>query len=292
MPYNHIKKISVVIVSGLLLIYATLAGAKTEREKADLIGQVRSVVQEEGTWKKGSRVFSHSATYDIKGRMLKMEISFYRVGSSKREHKSKSISTYDSKKNRRETVLYGEEGTPTEKRVATFEANGNETESTTYNDKGSVKYRFVHKYDLSGNETEVVSYRSDGSIILKIVNTYDEKGNLKEVTAYKTDQTVDYRVVNTYDKQGNMIESIIYKADGSLEEKRTYTYNENGYEKEKIVYNPNGSMREKETYDYEFDSVGNWIKKTTKKWVPKEGKLEAEVPYIVKRTITYYEGKK
>ena len=290
MPNTRIKRLSIVLVSGLLFVCATLAGAKTDREVADLIGSVRTVVDESGTWVKGSQVYSYSTTYDIKGNSLETETGFYEVGSSKREYTSKSISTYDSKKNSWESVSYGENGTPTGKIVTTFDANGNMAEVTQYNDKGSLRVRFVHKYDLSGNNTEDVHYIADGSIYAKFMKTYDEKGNQKELTAYKADKTIDYREVYTNDKQGNMIELLNYKSDGSLEDRKTYAYNEKGYETETAVYNPDGSMREKKTYAYEFDSIGNWIKKSTKKWVFKERKLVAEPPYIVKRTITYYEG--
>jgi hypothetical protein len=44
-------------------------------------------------------------------------------------------------------------------------------------------------------------------------------------------------------------------------------------------------------YSYTYDSLdaqGNWVKKTTAKWVTKDGKSSFEPGYVTYRTITYY----
>jgi hypothetical protein len=42
-------------------------------------------------------------------------------------------------------------------------------------------------------------------------------------------------------------------------------------------------------YAYEFDTKHNWVKRTTSKWVAKDGKSDYEPAYVDYRTITYHE---
>ena len=49
-----------------------------------------------------------------------------------------------------------------------------------------------------------------------------------------------------------------------------------------------GSIRYKYRYKYEFDSRGNWITKTTEKWVTKNGKSDFEPARVTYRSIEYY----
>ena len=99
---------------------------------------------------------------------------------------------------------------------------------------------------------------------------------------------LDFKAVYTYDAKGGLTQAMNYKADGSLDERRVYTYNANDLKREEIVNNAAGSIRQKETYEYEYDSTGNWIKKTTTTAVRKEGALILEPPHVIKRTITYF----
>ena len=61
---------------------------------------------------------------------------------------------------------------------------------------------------------------------------------------------------------------------------------------------PDGVYREKYSFEYRFDSIGNWIKKTSYRFrdylrfsdhLPVPDKVPGEATY---RTITYYEGVK
>jgi len=286
--YEGVQKFLLAIVLSLFFVFPAVAGAKTDREKSSLFGPVRTVLEEEGTWEKGSHVLAHSITFDSNGNHIESVQSSYQVGGPTGDVKIRTVYQYDSKKNKKESLSYKEDGTLSSKSVYTFDVKGNLIETVMYGPQGSLGIRIVEKYDEKEKNTETISYKPDGSIYARYVNTYDEKGHLKEKISYKADKSIDYKVIYTNDEKGRMTESLIYKADGSLDEKRVYSYNEKGYETKVDVYNADGLPHEKETYAYEFDSVGNWIKKTTKKWVSKKGKLEAEPPYIVKRTITYY----
>ena len=95
-----------------------------------------------------------------------------------------------------------------------------------------------------------------------------EKDSLSDKTTYK------------YDVKGNKIESNFYNADGSLDGKVTYKYDEKGNMIEENDYRADGILESKRTYKYEFDTTGNWIKKTfTADGKPKE---------LTERVIEYY----
>jgi hypothetical protein len=53
-----------------------------------------------------------------------------------------------------------------------------------------------------------------------------------------------------------------------------------------------GSIRDKYRYKYrykyEFDSTGNWITRTTEKWVTRNGKSDFEPASVTYRRIEYY----
>jgi hypothetical protein len=280
-------KIFIPIVLGFLFIGATLDGTGTDRENAGLIGPVRKVTVESGTWKEGSKVLTQSTTFDDKGNEIESIVSSYRVGGPTGEVKLRTVYKYVSK-NRKEGLSYGEDGSITGKSVYTFDSKGKLIENLEYGPQGSVRYRIVQRYDDHERITESISFKPDGSVYSKSENTYDQGGNLKETISYEADKSIEYRVVYSHDGKGRMTESLMYKQDGVLDNKSTYAYNEKGLRTEKAIYNSDGILREKESYAYEFDSVGNWIKKTERKWLFKEGRLNAEPPHSVKRMIIYY----
>jgi hypothetical protein len=285
-----LQEVFLVIVSGLFFIFPMIAEAKTDREKAHLVGSVRTVLEEQGTWEKGSHVLTYSITFDRKGNDIESVQSSYIVGGPTGDVKTKTIYNYDSKRNKKESLSYKDDGSLSSKAIYTFNTKGKLVETVMFGPQGSLGIRIVEKYDMKEQNTETISYKPDGSIYSRSINTYNKERELIEKISYKSDKTVDYKVEYTYDQKGNMAGSSIYNADGSLDEKRVYTYNAKGYEERLIVSNADGSVREKEAYAYEFDSVGNWIKKTTSKWVSQQGKLLLGTPYIIKRTITYYES--
>jgi hypothetical protein len=89
---------------------------------------------------------------------------------------------------------------------------------------------------------------------------YDSKNNLIQETAYFPNNNLAYRHVYLYDTKNNPIKMTIYFS----------LTNEH----------PEGIW----TYQYEYDSVGNWIKRTQL--------LEGKEPqYIIERKITYQNKK-
>ena len=117
---------------------------------------------------------------------------------------------------------------------------------------------------------------------------YDEKGRLVESVWYDSGGKLWQRFV--YKFEGDRKEKLSYSGDGSLGQRYVYKLDDKGNEIEEIDYDvKDGSARERYSYSYdEFDAKGNWIKRTTSKWVTKEGKSSFQPNHVTYRTITYY----
>jgi len=67
------------------------------------------------------------------------------------------------------------------------------------------------------------------------------------------------------------------------------TLNDKGLKIEQTNFRTDsGTIGNKYSYTYEFDSKGNWIKRTVSKSVTKDGKSSYEPAYVDYRTIVYY----
>ena len=83
-----------------------------------------------------------------------------------------------------------------------------------------------------------------------------------------------------YNDQGKWIECVLYKPDGNIDEKYISLYDKKGNVINKTSYDSEGHTIRNFTWSYEYDSHGNWIKKT-------EGG-DFDDPAMVVREIKYY----
>ena len=67
-----------------------------------------------------------------------------------------------------------------------------------------------------------------------------------------------------YKYKANEKEQLDYSDDGSLSQRVVYTLDNKGNAVEETVFNEKGEARYKISYTYEFDSNGNWTKRTAK----------------------------
>lgn len=281
----------VCFMAGIVCTSEAAGTTKSDKERDGLIGPVQMIIEESGTQTEGAVIWKQATTYDPTGSMTEFKVASGKVGGQ--VETGKTIYERDSKGRITGSKSFGGDGVLQEKTLYAYDKSGNQIEQAIYDKDGNLKFKFVHAYDADGNRVETKSYLRDGSLKSKSIYTYDSKRNMNSMSSFK-DCTSDqrcklaYRADNKYDERDHLAETVIYKAGGSLDERRAHIYNVGGHEQEMIVYNADGSIREKEIYPYEYDSVGNWIKKTTTKTVSKEGKLVPEPPHIVKRTITYY----
>ena len=92
--------------------------------------------------------------------------------------------------------------------------------------------------------------------------------------------------VHTYDAAGNRIITE-WKENGIVYDRWVYTIDKEGVVSEMAHYR-RGHLKIREAYEYEFDSAGNWQKRTRSKWISKDGKSRFEPQEVDYRHITYY----
>ena len=121
----------------------------------------------------------------------------------------------------------------------------------------------------------------------KLEYKYDEKKRLIEETHFKSNGDISARHVYKY--TGNQKERLLYAGvEGSPYSRSVATVDDKGNDVEVTLFNQDGSVRFKETNAYEFDSQGNWIKRTESRIVTKDGREQRTPSSVFYRTITYY----
>ena len=121
------------------------------------------------------------------------------------------------------------------------------------------QYRSEYKYDNQHRLIEETTFLNDGSLWVRSVYKY--QGNQKEKLDYSDDGRLSQRVVYKLDAKSSVIEETVFYGDVA---------------------------RYKVSHAYEFDSKGNWTKRTTSTTQIEDGRERALRPQVNVRTITYY----
>ena len=260
----------------------------------------------------GPRIPVQTVSYDARGNRTK-RVDFNRDGSVAQT----IVYNYDAEG--RSTGY--EDSMPglsaARKHVYVLDLNGKRVEYKIVQPSGSAAdERYVYKYDAKGNMIAEDLYHKT-SVISRNENAYDSQGRLVSQTMYNPDGSVSARIAKTFDAAGKLVERVRhdndlltyrvrYKYDnkGRVERVETvgsyvemdsgseghvtgqvvYVYKGNDRLKETLIYNPDGSFRERLVYDY--DSRGNWTKRTRRVKATPNGKdTPVQVEY---RTISYY----
>ena len=225
-------------------------------------------------------------TYDAEGRRIGYED--YTPGlSAARKH----LYVLDAKGNRVEYKIIQPTGAAAdEKYLYKYDANGNRIAEELYH-KTSLISRNENAYDTQGRLISQTIYNPDGSVSSRIRNAIAADGKPTERTRYDGD-LLTYKVQYTYDKKGKLAElettgsyvEMDADAQGYVTGKMIYVYKGKDQPKGTLVFNPDGSLREKIVFEY--DSHGNWTKRTHRVRSAQTGK---EVPLQIEyRTITYH----
>ena len=188
----------------------------------------------------------------------------------------------------------------------TFNEQGNQLKNDFYDYRGNLfqvsVYGFIDGSRVSASRTIRREYdpppmvigpppgsgvkKSDPRYQYRFEFKYDDKKRLTEKTWFHSNGNVWLRYV--YKFSGSQKEELVYSEDGSLNRRYLSTLDDKGNVVEKTFFEPDGSIRTKESYKYEFDSKGNWTKRTTSKVVTKDGRQQLEPYSVYYRTITYY----
>ena len=233
---------------------------KSDAEDEGLKGRVKTVFEESqdlsGTAVVGGRKPSAMEHYDQKGQLTRRELYDYKGNLWQ-------IAVYgyvDGERVRSEETIRHEYDPPPMIAIGP-PADRAEAKPTPKPDpRYSSRYRY--KYDDKGRQVEEVMYWNDGRLGAHTVINY-RAGQLETLIYHAGGELVS-KSVKTLDARGNVVETSYYdlKTD-SVESRYSYVYDS-------------------------FDAKGNWVKKTTSRWVTKEGKSFFEPSYVTYRTITYH----
>jgi hypothetical protein len=253
-------------------VTAALKTKATEAEPSPLpqepvVSRVGSDAADDGLRDKVKTVFQEdedlSGTWSVQGRKsVAMEYYNDRGNLTKREF-------YDYKGNLHEITVYGYIDGARVCRSKTIEREYNPPGIMIASPPGATRPKFDPRYSN------------------KFAFQYDDQKRLIEKSWFLSNGELSIRYVYKY--SGNQREEFVFSSDGSLNQHYLSILDQKGNEIEETSFETrDGLVRNKSKYAYEFDGRGNWIKRTTSKWVTKDGKSSYEPAYVDYRAITYY----
>ena len=248
-------KILIVLILSCVIEGSANAQDKSDRERDDLIGSVKSVLQEtvlmdctSGKLVEVER-FKSSEEYDPNGRVIGNRNRFIIDDPISRM----LVYPFDESIPQIVKPTYWEDGVPPGWKY------------------GALIYTDVYTYDNKARRSEWVNYGPAGAMGIRSIVTFDEHGRIAETKSYNANGALAEWNVITRDGRGNVLESAFYKEDGTLVE----------------VQKGGSSYLNRFVSTYEFDSTGNWISGVLSKPVLRGGQPVLEPYTFFHRTITY-----
>lgn len=192
------------------------------------------------------------------------------------------------------SMEYYDEGENLTKRES-YDWKGNLSDITVYgyldgarvSDRNSISHEYNPPPMMISSGPSEAKPKYDSRYSYKFAFKYDDKKRLIEKIWIGNDGKLWLRYVYKY--SGNQREELVYSADGSLNQRYVSALDGKGNEIEETIFEVrDGTVRSKHSYAYEFDAKGNWTKRTSSKWVTKDGRSYYEPENVYYRTITYY----
>jgi YD repeat-containing protein len=149
----------------------------------------------------------------------------------------------------------------------------------------------LFKFDSQGRIAEEETFEFNGSRNIrashapvpgKVVHTYNDRERSEEIATYAPDGALNSRVIRTRDEKGNELSSEYFNSDGS---RRNTEIGLQDPTRTKLV----GRLSGKASIRYEYDSQGNWIRKTN--LILEPGAKEPQSYNTEYRDIKYFNNK-
>lgn len=230
---------------------------RSDAEDEGLHGRVKNVFQEDedlsGTWSVQGRKPNWMEYYNERGNLTKREF-------------------YDYKGNLSEITVYGY------------------LDGARVSRKKSIEREYNPPPMMIAAPPGTTRPKSDPRYSNKFTFQYDDQKRLIEKSWLLNNGELSIKYVYKYSgNPANQREELVYSSDGSLNQRYLSILDDKGNEVEQTSFETrDGAIRGKYKYAYEFDAQGNWIKRTTSKWVTKDGKSYYAPAYVDYRTIIYY----
>jgi len=280
------KRLLTLISATVILASCSKSNLKTDWEKNDLKGQVKSIkeysyfaIVENGNITKGDRGRSGASESDV-DKILTFNADGNLIDEKDYTSTDSLIShiKYEYQKNKKTgetwfnaqnkpylTVKYDYGFGGSLKDMERFDSDGNLTEKHTY------------KFDRKGNKVSETWLDADGNEDSSWDFTYDKNGNLVEETWINSEGAPNYNRTLFYDNNGNISSQNWYLAFGPSSE-WIYNYDNSNRLVETIAKLSDGSQL---IQKYELDKNGNWIKAV---------QYNNNLPtYVIEREIEYFQ---
>jgi hypothetical protein len=196
---------------------------------------------------------------------------------------ARSTWRYDQNGHKTESYHYDQDGVVTGSSFSTSDARGDITEEWDYGPNGVFQLHFAQTCNPQTDICTFSSFNENGS--LKV--TFTTKGT--KVLSYWQETKEEHVFGSSFwrDRVGKTIVTHSCNPDGTCDEIATYFPNETTNQVSRVEWHdPAQVLRLAFDYEYEFDSLGNWTKRTVWVWSPELGERKlCETDY---RTITYW----
>ncbi|HEY7532859.1 MAG TPA: hypothetical protein VH681_08805 [Nitrospiraceae bacterium] len=270
------------LLTGCMMMTASLPDQKTDRAREGLVGRVKEVVTKSD---RGKTI----QTFDPAGALIEME-SYVKPPPDQPEmgeQKQKFVYVYDPHGSRTSELIV-EDGQQYLSRLYAYDQTGRKIAEAAYHMCGTFSSLHVYSHDTSGNVREDILFQfrslsrqvfshKDG---LPVQQEAYKNGALRSTTTY------------TYDHSGRLTEQRVYQPDQTLVNRTRYGYDERGNRiAEETNDTNNPSLIVKRTSLYEYDTNGNWIKRTARRSTALAGldvPSAAPVTEVTERELTYY----
>ena len=258
-----------------------------------------------------TRVQTYVHTFDNKGNLVEREV-FEDDGS----RSTRFVYEYDAKGNKIEYRYYHHTNVLGGKIVYVYNNNAGLLSQTYSNGDGALIWKHLYIVNDKGQEIEDKTYIGE-TLKYQVQFVYDDKGRVlqQDTSEFNTlpnqgagsHSPEPGKVVFIYDDKAKTKEEIKFNKNGFLEKADLHVYDEKGSEIERVWYESGGSFNDviqskdktpaaqrklrgifkwKITYRYEYDTQGNWTKKT--RWYQSQENETAKPQSAEHRIISYY----
>lgn len=253
--------VALLLVTGI--VNASIAQNKTDWDEMELKGKVKSLQTKETHRYKKNGVFT--PWENSYGHLTRFNNTGYRTEFSEffgNDSLAYKITyTYKPKEKKADLAYFNKNLKPTIRKTYIHDNKGRRIEQIEYNTDGQLDHRYTYEYDDRGNLTRVGSYKKDGTLYSNTTYKYDNKDNrtdyILETPGYATSSKKFM-----YDAKRNIIEEFWYNGKGGIDFRFVRSYDAKGNKIQESSYKGGDKLIGTTNWTYEYDSKGNWIKKT------------------------------
>jgi hypothetical protein len=274
--YCRLPSIVILVSWSLLLVHSPWSEAKSDLERFDLHGAVRTVVIKYPQ-------LTTTQEFDREGHLTSLEL----LPALQAAGAVRYVYRYDESGRLTEEETFEPDGSVASRKLFRYGIDEQRRPSAqvAVTEQGRFAQAEFSFYDRRGLLSEQIMVTAQG-VTEKIL--FDARGNLVYQARYFRRRLV-LEATHHYDPLDRLKESRFYGSDGDPMRRDQYGYDQGGHRIEQSSEYFRQPHLRKSVVTYEFDPAGNWIKETAQRWSLKNGSVTlTETAVTRERTITYY----